>query len=73
MDNLEITNIDIILNPMRSGEMPLLVAEFKRSINKYLEELINSPVRSLADVIAFNLNNPDLVPIRDPHFVIEVV
>ncbi|EEF34109.1 amidase, putative [Ricinus communis] len=60
LDNLEITNIDWILNPKRSGEFTLLIAEFKLSLNDYLKELTTSPVRSLADVIAFNQHNPDL-------------
>ncbi|XP_065865374.1 probable amidase At4g34880 isoform X2 [Euphorbia lathyris] len=60
VDNLEIANISMILNPKRTGEMTLMMAEFKLSLNDYLKELIVSPVRSLADVIAFNQNNPDL-------------
>ncbi|KAF7848684.1 hypothetical protein BT93_L1743 [Corymbia citriodora subsp. variegata] len=60
VDNLEIENIDIILNPSKNGEMGVLRAHFKHHINEYLGELSNSPVKSLADVIAFNSNNPDL-------------
>ncbi|KAH0939487.1 LOW QUALITY PROTEIN: hypothetical protein HID58_006948 [Brassica napus] len=37
-----------------SGEMTALLAEFKISLNAYLKALVKSPVRSLADVIAFN-------------------
>jgi len=37
------------------------MAEFKLSLNDYLKDLITSPVWSLADIIAFNKNNPDLV------------
>lgn len=61
MDDLEITDVEVILDPSQSGEAVGLLAEFKLAINDYLEELITSPVRSLADVIAFNTNNPDLV------------
>lgn len=61
LDNLEIANIDIVMNFSESGELIALLAETKLSINNYLEELINSTVKSLADIIAFNLNNPDLV------------
>lgn len=61
MDNLQIDNIDVILDPYRSGEVIVMLAEFKLTIKQYLEELIKSPVRSLADIIAFNNNNPDLV------------
>lgn len=63
MDNLEIENVDVILSPKRSGELTAMLAEFKLSLNDYLKELIASPVRSLAEVIAFNNNNPDLVRI----------
>lgn len=61
MDNLEIANINTIVNPSRSGELTLMMAEFKLSLNDYLKDLIISPVWSLADIIAFNKNNPDLV------------
>ncbi|XP_058190841.1 probable amidase At4g34880 isoform X2 [Rhododendron vialii] len=60
VDNLHIANIDKILNPAHSGELMVMVADFKTSINAYLKELINSPVRSLSDIIAFNENNPEL-------------
>lgn len=61
VDNLEIENVDIILNPKRSGELTAMLAEFKVSLNDYLKELISSPVRSLSDIIDFNKNNPELV------------
>ncbi|CAK7329535.1 unnamed protein product [Dovyalis caffra] len=60
VDNLEIANIDVIMDSDRSGENVVMLAEFKETINKYLEELVESPVRSLADIIAFNTNNPEL-------------
>ncbi|XP_047321899.1 probable amidase At4g34880 [Impatiens glandulifera] len=59
-DDLKIANIDIILNPFESGESVAMLAEFKLSINVYLKDLISSPVRSLADIIAFNINNAEL-------------
>ncbi|WCJ42173.1 Glutamyl-tRNA(Gln) amidotransferase subunit A [Euphorbia peplus] len=65
VDNLEIANINTILNPKQSGEFTLMMAEFKLSVNDYLNELITSPVRSLADVIAFNQNNPDLEKLKE--------
>lgn len=37
-----------------SGEEIALLAEFKISLNAYLKELVKSPVRSIADVIAYN-------------------
>ena len=61
MDNLEIANLDVIRNPARSGELTAMLAEFKVTLNDYLKELISSPVRSLADIIAFNKNNSELV------------
>ncbi|KAJ0076861.1 hypothetical protein Patl1_35679 [Pistacia atlantica] len=60
VDNLEIADVDVIVNPGRSGELTAMLAGFKISVNDYLKELISSPVRSLADIIAFNQNNEDL-------------
>ncbi|XVF00928.1 hypothetical protein REPUB_Repub04eG0044400 [Reevesia pubescens] len=39
IDDLEIANIDIISDATRSGELMLLLAEFKSSINEYLKEI----------------------------------
>ena len=61
MDHLEIANIEEILNSTASGEAVALIAEFKLALNAYLKDLVASPVRSLADVIAFNQKNADLV------------
>ena len=63
VDNLEIANIDVILDLTQSGELIALLAEFEISLNDYLKELSNSRVKSLADIIAFNLNNPVIVSI----------
>ncbi|KAI3446223.1 hypothetical protein Pfo_002888 [Paulownia fortunei] len=60
LDNLEIPNVDVILNPLLCGEALALMAEFKLTLNDYLKELTASPVRSLSDIIIFNQNNPDL-------------
>ncbi|KAK4562365.1 hypothetical protein RGQ29_005015 [Quercus rubra] len=60
VDNLEIANFYVIRSSKRSGELTAMLAEFKLSFNDYLKDLISSPVRSLADIIAFNQNNPDL-------------
>ncbi|CAI8616796.1 unnamed protein product [Vicia faba] len=60
VDNLEVENLSIVLDPLQSGEMITLIPEFKLSINKYLQELIHSPVKSLAEIIEFNINNPIL-------------
>ncbi|KAJ9178829.1 hypothetical protein P3X46_010678 [Hevea brasiliensis] len=54
IDHLEISNIDEIINFTGSGEQFALVAEFKPAINGYLKQLVKSPVRTLADLIAFN-------------------
>jgi amidase len=61
VDHLEIANIDTILNFNLSGEAIASLAEFKLAINAYLKDLVVSPVRSLADVIAFNLKFSGLV------------
>ncbi|KAL5856059.1 hypothetical protein ACOSQ3_005894 [Xanthoceras sorbifolium] len=54
VDNLKIANIDVILNSFVNGERKTMDAELKLDLNKYLEGLVVSPVRSLADVIEFN-------------------
>ncbi|XP_057788607.1 probable amidase At4g34880 [Salvia miltiorrhiza] len=58
VDDLEIQNIDVILNPLLCGEALALLAEFKLNLNNYLTELTASPVRSLSDIIIFNQNHP---------------
>nr|GMC96595.1 putative amidase C869.01 [Ipomoea batatas]GME04530.1 putative amidase C869.01 [Ipomoea batatas] len=66
IDNLEIPNINVILDPYQSGELVALLAEFKLSLNDYLQQqLITSPVRSLADIIDFINNNPKLESTKD--------
>ena len=62
MDNLEIANIDVILN-IGASKMTALIIEFKQALNKYLKELVASPVRTLADAIAFNKKFSDLVSV----------
>ncbi|KAH6832917.1 Amidase family protein [Perilla frutescens var. hirtella] len=64
LDNLEIANISKIYSD-ESGEETALLAEFKISLNDYLEELVTSPVRSLSDVIAFNKKNSVLEMIKE--------
>ncbi|KAM3695549.1 hypothetical protein ACJW31_07G141000 [Castanea mollissima] len=59
VDNLEIANIDEIYSPT-SGEGTVLATEFEISINAYLDELVTSPVCSLADLIDFNKKNSKL-------------
>jgi amidase len=65
---LEIANINAILNSTGSGEAIALLAEFKISLNTYLKDLVASPVRTLADVIAFNHKFADLVSIWEQVF-----
>ncbi|TXG64827.1 hypothetical protein EZV62_011821 [Acer yangbiense] len=54
VDNLKILGIDAIMNPFVSGEGKAMDADLKLDLNKYLEGLVVSPVRTLADVIEFN-------------------
>ena len=61
VDNLKIANV----GRMHSCEQTALAAEIKICINEYLKELEASPIRSLADVIAFNKKNSDLVSIMN--------
>ncbi|KAI3906438.1 hypothetical protein MKX01_029053 [Papaver californicum] len=60
VDKLIIPNINTVLNPALSGETQVEMFEFKAALNAYLEGLVSSPVRSLAEVIAFNTKNPSL-------------
>ncbi|KAM3376852.1 hypothetical protein P3S68_009265 [Capsicum galapagoense] len=60
VDNVNIANLDIILDFNLSGEAIAVLAEFKIALNAYLKELVDSPVRSLEDVIIFNQKNPEL-------------
>jgi hypothetical protein len=61
VDNLKIDNIDEIIG--YPSEEIALSFEFKLSLNAYLKDLVASPVKSLADVIAFNKEHPKLVSI----------
>ncbi|KAA8546081.1 hypothetical protein F0562_020468 [Nyssa sinensis] len=54
VEDLEIPNLDFVLNSIFNDENPALIAELKLAVNAYLKQLLTSPVRSLADVIAFN-------------------
>ncbi|XP_042493083.1 probable amidase At4g34880 [Macadamia integrifolia] len=56
VDNLQIANISAILNSSQSGESYALLTEFKIALNTYLSGLVASPIRTLADAIAFNMN-----------------
>ncbi|KAJ6927388.1 amidase [Populus alba x Populus x berolinensis] len=53
VDNLQISDDDTI-TAGQNGEILALLLEFKPALNEYLEQLVASPVRSLAAVIAFN-------------------
>ncbi|BFG42277.1 hypothetical protein CerSpe_285500 [Prunus speciosa] len=63
VDNLEIAHFDEIYNA--SSESIALSAEFKIYLNTYLENLVASPVRSLADAIAFNNKNSKLEKLKE--------
>ncbi|KAF8666158.1 hypothetical protein HU200_053875 [Digitaria exilis] len=58
IENLDITNLSIIQNITKSGFQAAVPAEFKFNLNNYLSNLSYSPVRSLAEVIAFNNAHP---------------
>ncbi|XP_052311644.1 probable amidase At4g34880 isoform X2 [Populus trichocarpa] len=63
VDRLEIANMDTISTGTAEGTA--LLAEFKISLNAYLKELVASPVRTLADVIAFNQKFADVENIKE--------
>lgn len=70
IDNIEIANLNTILDANSSGESTALLAEFKIAINAYLQGLLHSPVRSLADLIAFNNKYSDLVCLQPMNYMI---
>ncbi|KAM3582402.1 hypothetical protein VKS41_005047 [Umbelopsis sp. WA50703] len=41
------------------SEFTVVCYEFKRDLNKYLAQLTKSPVRTLTDIIQYNLDHPD--------------
>uniref|UniRef100_A0ACD5WP06 Uncharacterized protein n=1 Tax=Avena sativa TaxID=4498 RepID=A0ACD5WP06_AVESA len=59
IENLDVaTNSTALLAEIRSNEGIAMRAEFKLSLNAYLADLRSSPVRSLAEIIAFNNAHP---------------
>lgn len=58
IENLDIANLAVIQDVLNNGEQIVLAAEFKSSLNTYLSDLSYSPVRSLAEIIAFNDAHP---------------
>uniref|UniRef100_A0A0D9W2G7 Amidase domain-containing protein n=1 Tax=Leersia perrieri TaxID=77586 RepID=A0A0D9W2G7_9ORYZ len=58
VENLDIANLTVIQDVLNNGEQIVLAAEFKSSLNSYLSDLSYSPVRSLAEIIAFNNAHP---------------
>ncbi|XP_016451991.1 putative amidase At4g34880 [Nicotiana tabacum] len=65
IDNVNIANIETILDFNLSGEASAVLAEMKIALNAYLQELVDSPVRSLADIIIFNQNNSELEMLKE--------
>ena len=67
IDGLELPNREEI----RQHEIIVMLTEFKVGLNAYLAALgADAPVKSLAELIAFNLNNADRVM---PHFGQEIL
>ncbi|XP_076893134.1 putative amidase At4g34880 [Bidens hawaiensis] len=64
VENLKMIDFERILS-MASDEDIALTAEFKSALNAYLKKLVASPVRSLADVIAFNKKHAHLEKIKE--------
>ncbi|XP_047067061.1 probable amidase At4g34880 [Lolium rigidum] len=58
IEYLDIANLSDILDTLNNGQQIALPAELKLSLNAYLAGLAYSPVRSLAEVIAFNNAHP---------------
>ncbi|XAR59049.1 hypothetical protein NMG60_11014679 [Bertholletia excelsa] len=60
VEHLEIPNTESFFTSVSRDEKTAMLAEFKLSLNAYLRDLVNSPVRSLAEAIAFNKKFSDL-------------
>ncbi|XP_047065470.1 probable amidase At4g34880 [Lolium rigidum] len=59
IENLDVaTNLTALLADIGANEWIAILAEFKLYLNAYLADLWSSPVRSLADIIAFNNAHP---------------
>ncbi|GAV80539.1 Amidase domain-containing protein [Cephalotus follicularis] len=65
VDHPDDFNLEDILSASESDEGAALKAEFKIALNAYLRDLVASPVRSLADAIAFNLKFSKLEMIKE--------
>ncbi|XP_059654021.1 probable amidase At4g34880 [Cornus florida] len=65
VDHLEIPNLHAMVSYLGIDEDIAMKAEFKLAINDYLKQLVTSPVRSLADAIAFNNKHSHLEMIRE--------
>ncbi|XP_071681205.1 probable amidase At4g34880 [Lolium perenne] len=66
IENLDVAaNLTALAVDIASNEFMAVRAEFKLSLNAYLADLRYSPVRSLADVIAFNNANPVQERLKD--------
>nr|GMD07047.1 putative amidase C869.01 [Ipomoea batatas] len=59
VDNLKIPNFELLVHSVIAAQDIALKAEFKIDVNAYLGNLVESPVRSLEDVIAYNEKNAD--------------
>jgi amidase len=65
IENLDVAaNLTALAVDIASNEFMAVRAEFKLSLNAYLADLSYSPVRSLAEVIAFNDANPVQVSLQ---------
>uniref|UniRef100_A0A0E0KMX9 Amidase domain-containing protein n=1 Tax=Oryza punctata TaxID=4537 RepID=A0A0E0KMX9_ORYPU len=59
IENIDIIeNLTLVKDHLFEIDLVAMRAEFKLSLNAYLSDLLYSPVRSLADVIAFNNAHP---------------
>jgi amidase len=65
IENLDVAaNLTAMSAEIAFNEGIAMQAEFKLSLNAYLADLLSSPVRSLADVIAFNKAHPVQVSVQ---------
>ncbi|KAL3515017.1 hypothetical protein ACH5RR_021919 [Cinchona calisaya] len=65
VDIVDTADFDIIVSSMNNDQYKAMNVEFKIALNAYLEQLVTSPVRSLAEAIVFNEKHSKLEKIEE--------
>eukprot|EP00262_Sarcandra_glabra_P007845 TRINITY_DN2088_c0_g1_i4.p1 TRINITY_DN2088_c0_g1~~TRINITY_DN2088_c0_g1_i4.p1 ORF type:complete len:355 (+),score=54.87 TRINITY_DN2088_c0_g1_i4:339-1403(+) len=65
INDVRISNFIKVADGENNGMLTAFKYEFKRDLNVYLSNLLESPIRSLADAITFNENNADKEKLKE--------